>query len=59
MLISTMPIKNDGAEMPGTLAKTAEASILVFCFAEASMPSKMPGIVAINNADNAGTNVPG
>lgn len=54
-----MPIKNDGAEMPGTLAKTAEASILVFCFAEASMPSKMPGIVAINNADNAGTNVPG
>ena len=54
-----MPIKNDGAEMPSTLAKTEDVSIHVLCFIAAITPSKIPNTVAISMAVNASSNVPG
>ena len=55
----TMAIKNDGAEIPITLAKTDDVSIQVFCFTAASTPSNTPMMVANIMAANASISVPG
>ena len=55
----TIAIKNEGAEMPMTLAKTEVVSSQVFCFTAATMPRKIPKITAKNIAAQASKMVPG
>ena len=54
-----IPIKNDGAEIPMMLEKTAVVSIHVFCFTAAVTPKGIPMSTAMNMAAMASINVHG